>query len=287
MEICADYFEGEMRRIVLINIVILYVLAGCSSDKTREDTSFNFPQIIDTTETATFYFSPIEMQSSINEVGTLQKLSENADLTTSYRKFNYYSESSGDLSERKNKSKITHSGFSIFVDTTREVSMEKPSDYFPFIPPTIEYHSFKEDSIALRSVLEFELWQNNKTYVKALPIYIVNQTKKSIFISEQDSRLMFIQEAKNKKGKWQPIEYFRFSNCGNSYGDYLLRPNYYLMVKAYKYKGEFETLLRIKMISDTNTVYSKPFKGSINLSQFKIVKTRNLRYQFLDHVNGK
>lgn len=274
-----------MRKTILINCIVLLVLPGCYPNKTEKNTDFIFPKIIDTTEVATFYFSPTEMQSAINHVGTLQKLSESADLTTSYRKFNYYSESSSDLVERKNNSKKKYYGFSIFVDTTREISMEKPSDYFPFIPPDIEYKSFKEDSSALRYAIEFELWKTNKTYVKALPVYMVNQTKKSLFISEQDAQLILIQEAKNKHGKWQPIEYFRFSSCGNSYGDYILRPNYYLMTKVYKYKGEFETLLRIKMISDTNTVYSKPFKGSVNLSQFKIVKTRNLRHQFLDHSN--
>jgi hypothetical protein len=268
-----------MKRIDIYTL--LFLLASCSNEPKKED-HFTFPEIVDTTEAATFYFSPQIMQSATNDVGTLQKLSEDADLTTSSHKFNYYLESSDDLPERKSKSKRTYSGFSIFVDTTREVSMEKPSDYFPFIPPDIRYNSFKEDSAALRYAIEFELWKKHKMVVKALPIYIVNRTKKSIFISEQETELMLIQEAKDKKGKWKPIEYYRFSYCGNSYGDYVLRPNYYLMAKVFKYKGEFETLLRIKMVSDTTVIYSHPFRGSVNLSQFKPVRTRNEKHQFLD-----
>jgi hypothetical protein len=262
---------------LIVFFLILFLICSCNNKQNEK--TFVLPNIKDTTKITDFYFSPECMQRSKNEVKTLQKIGENANLNSSYKKFNYFLESSNDLFERKNLSKYPFSGFQIFVDTMNELSIESGYSNYPFLTfwDTINNKKRFEDS--LRQNIEWENWKRNKKYVKALPVYIINQTKKSIVISEQETELFLIQEALDKNGKWKPIEYMTFSDCGDSFSEYILRPNYYLMTKVYKYKGGFETLIRIKMASDTIITYSKPFRGSINLSQF------NIPYKRLENPN--
>jgi hypothetical protein len=248
--------------------------------------SFKLLKIEDTTNFSYLYLSPNEMQRAKNDIRTLQKIRERANLNSSYKKFNYYSESSNELIEYKNKCNYPNSGFTIYIDTVNELTIEY-GDIIPFLPlyDINEKNSTKKFEDSLRLKIEIENIENYKKYVKAIPIYIVNHLKKSILISEQDGELFLIQEALDKNGVWQPIEFYSYSSCGNSFGEYVLRSNYYLMTTVYKYKGNFETLLRIKIASGNFITYSKPFKGSINLSQFKKVKIANSYANFLEKSN--
>lgn len=100
--------------------------------------------------------------------------------------------------------------------------------------------------------------------------YLINASDSTLKASKQDGSLIMIQEALNEDGTWQPIEYWVYSGCGNSYFNPLnLQPNEYLMIPIRKYSGNFETKIRLKCRFGGTMEYSRSFKGSIKKSQFK------------------
>lgn len=252
-------------------MTILY--ASCSDSKTNDQDIFVFPDIVDTMKTADSYHSPKYLTTPINFIKTIHKLGDKADLLDTTNYYEYFIDDHH-LSDTTNKSVTNRKGLSIFVDTTREISVDIdewgiPPFFFDF-PPDDENHPKSKTEKIIDSVnfaVRQELWKANKTLVRGFPVYIFNSTKNTVRLEEQDGRVMMIQEALDPNGQWKPIEYWQFSDCGNSYGGVILRPNYYLMTKVVKYKGPYETLLRLKLLNKDEIIYSKPFKGSINLSQ--------------------
>lgn len=112
------------------------------------------------------------------------------------------------------------------------------------------------------------VWLDNspKNYFTA---YFINKSDSTFHASRQDGSLIMIQEALNQKGEWQPIEYWVYSGCGNSYFDPLeLQPGYYTLIPIKEYKGSFKTKLRLKMKKDKSIFYSDTFDGSIDIHQF-------------------
>lgn len=116
---------------------------------------------------------------------------------------------------------------------------------------------------------------NPKEYFTA---YLINTSDSTFNADRQDGSLMMIQEAMNERGEWQPIEYWVYSGCGNSYFSPLsLATGSYVMIPIKRYSGSFKTQFRLKMKKDEELFYSQTFDGSIELSQFA---TEN------DMVNG-
>lgn len=101
-------------------------------------------------------------------------------------------------------------------------------------------------------------------------IYLKNNSKDTLNISTQDWHLYLIQEAKDKKGNWKPIEYWSFSWCGNSYGNEKVASEKILKTESKKYNGEFKTQIRFKLLENNEVFYSNPVICNINLSQFEI-----------------
>jgi hypothetical protein len=108
---------------------------------------------------------------------------------------------------------------------------------------------------------------NPKDYFTA---YLINTTDTTFNVTRQDGSLIMIQEAMDEKGQWQPIEYWVYSGCGNSYFDPLeLNPGKYVMIPIKEYHGNFKTKIRLKMKNDKKIIYSESFEGSIDKSQFE------------------
>lgn len=101
--------------------------------------------------------------------------------------------------------------------------------------------------------------------------YLINTSDSSFKADRQDGSLIMIQEAMDKEGKWQPIEYWVYSGCGNSYFYPLdLASGKYVMIPIKKYSGRFKTKLRLKMkLNNSSLFYSEPFEGRIDKRQFK------------------
>lgn len=105
-------------------------------------------------------------------------------------------------------------------------------------------------------------------YYNSYPVFIINHTDTINLLSLEDGDVTIIQEARNPKGEWKPIEYWMFSFCGNSYHYCILPANSFALIKTPIYKGEFKTEIRLKMLDDEKIYYSNSFNGSVNLSQF-------------------
>lgn len=120
-------------------------------------------------------------------------------------------------------------------------------------------------------------------------IYVFNKTTNSLEISIQDWHLLLIQEAKNQYGEWNPIEYWKYSWCGNSYLGYKLEPNGILKTESEAYKGDFETQIRFKLLNNDKVYYSNSLIGFVNLSQFDIPKdiTEYRTYKRIETRGGR
>lgn len=107
-------------------------------------------------------------------------------------------------------------------------------------------------------------------YVSAYPLLIYNNSTDKAYIprpSFQD--LLLIQQALDADGKWKPIEFRLLSQmCSFLYSYYILSPKHYMATAIIKYKGDFKTKIRVKMIANGKVIYSNSVQGSINRSQF-------------------
>jgi len=106
----------------------------------------------------------------------------------------------------------------------------------------------------------------NRNY-RGLRLLLVNLTKREAEFPATDSQLNIVQEARDARGKWRPIEYLATSWCGNSDHRVFLPSGHYWEFAAPAYTGSIKTKLRF-VLQGKNPLYSNEFDGSINLSQF-------------------
>lgn len=120
---------------------------------------------------------------------------------------------------------------------------------------------------------KFQEEQNLKGFINCK---LINTSEADISIRIQNGSLIMIQEAKNEKGQWQPIEYWDYDwGDGSVFDQLVLGPQKAILISAPQYKGDFETQIRFKLkigdsIGTEDIYYSPAFAGSISLSQFKI-----------------
>ena len=98
-------------------------------------------------------------------------------------------------------------------------------------------------------------------------LYLINASKDTVNIPAQDGHIKIKQQAKNKKGEWQDIEYFMNSFCGNSYHTLSLTPNQFQIFATPIFKGDFNTQLRFKLKIEKQIIFSNIYTGQINFSQ--------------------
>lgn len=91
-----------------------------------------------------------------------------------------------------------------------------------------------------------------------------NRTKDTIPIGFGD-KIPLILEAKNKLGKWEPIQKRFVYMCGNGVGTIILPPKEIAITLVPIFKGNYKTLLRLSMGSNkSNAIW-----GNINYRQFE------------------
>lgn len=101
-------------------------------------------------------------------------------------------------------------------------------------------------------------------------IYVKNNGQKDIQLIPQDNKLTLIQEALNQDKKWKPIEFWVNSDCGMSYLKKInVRSGEIIGVRSKKYKGNFKTKIRFKLLIDKKVYYSNSITASINKSKFE------------------
>ena len=100
-------------------------------------------------------------------------------------------------------------------------------------------------------------------------VWIINNSNDTVIIPMQDWLYICVLQAKAKNGKWYPVEYWRFSHCGNSYYDKNLFPktaNSFIMTLPKN--GNFKTRLRYKLLGKKKYYFSNEFDGKINEYSF-------------------
>lgn len=124
-------------------------------------------------------------------------------------------------------------------------------------------------------------------FAKGMKVNIHNNSDDTLILGVQDGSMYMIQEALDPNGNWEPIEYWVNSWCGNSYGNIYFPPHTSIYVGAYRYQGTFSTKLRFKFkyfnekivngVRNKKFIYSEPFEGSVNYSQFHKMKAEPFR----------
>ncbi len=100
------------------------------------------------------------------------------------------------------------------------------------------------------------------------PIYVVNETNSDKLFTARDRYVSAIQEAKDQKEIWRPVESKRFDFTGNGRWALIIHPHEFALFLTAKYEGPFKTMLRVRMRIGDVTYLSKAFAGTINEKQF-------------------
>jgi len=104
------------------------------------------------------------------------------------------------------------------------------------------------------------------------PVFFVNSTPSDKLFLGKDRYVFGIQEAFDTCdfGSWLPIEGRGFDFCGNGYWKLVVHPEEFVIVLMRKYKGGFETGVRVRFQLGESLYVSKPYKGVINEKQFLV-----------------
>jgi hypothetical protein len=153
----------------------------------------------------------------------------------------------------------------VIVDTTYIISRNKIEykNHIPKINPKLIVDV--ESEIRLMQPFFDEENKLKKAWIECYPVLIYNRSKKTAIVGHS-----MIQEAKDEKGKWRPIEFIaigRGEGCCPMPSRKLFSKKY-LGSSIVKYHGSFKTRLRLKYMIQWNAYYSNEFTGYINRSQF-------------------
>jgi hypothetical protein len=143
---------------------------------------------------------------------------------------------------------------------------------------TTKGFEYKNVDLTTEGYLDFEkVFSLPKTYVECYPLLIFNTSDKPAY---SDS-IRMIQQAKDKDGKWKPIEYFfklpiNIIPSHRFFYEHL--PKKYCALSVMKYQGDFKTKLRVKVKIGQNTYYSNEIGGYINRTQFN----KTIAHQYIN-----
>ncbi|MBM7419100.1 MULTISPECIES: hypothetical protein [Chryseobacterium] len=136
-----------------------------------------------------------------------------------------------------------------------------------------------EESFKSNSRIEKLYTQNSKDSILVVTeikndslfsIYVKNNGQKDIQLIPQDNKLTLIQEALTPDKKWKPIEFWVNSDCGMSYlKEINVKSGEIISLNSKKYKGNFKTKIRFKLLINGKVYYSNSINASINKSKFE------------------
>lgn len=108
---------------------------------------------------------------------------------------------------------------------------------------------------------------NNRDHYR---VWLLNNSTDTIALATQDESLICILQAQNAYKQWQPVQFWRFSGCGNSnIAAYLLPKEHISFLAKIRRHGNFKTALRYKLMGAKQFYYSNEFDGVINYGEFK------------------
>ena len=115
--------------------------------------------------------------------------------------------------------------------------------------------------------------QADSTHIKnnngQIQVWIINNSTDTVSIQMQDWSYICILQGLTKSGQWLPIQYWRFSTCGNSYYDKEFPPKMAnSFITTIPNEGDYKTKLRFKLLGNDKFYYSNEFTGKINYCDF-------------------
>ena len=126
--------------------------------------------------------------------------------------------------------------------------------------------NIKDQVEITRPVFSYE--DTGRTSMNSYGGYLINNSELNYQIPTQDGSLIMIMEAKDSIGLWRPIEYWFWSDCGNSFGLRELKKWNGITFRVRQYEGEIETAMRLKLATTRQTcMYSEEFQGNITKEQ--------------------
>lgn len=230
-----------MKRHIIISIIFL-TLFSCRQQETKEtkEQAFKCPIIIQpkTSDTIEF-FNTNFIRESFPKFAGKSKFCDTLNIPIKYKSDSLTIKDLSEIGWFNYSDTLTTDGFELFTDYKSTVSR-------------IDHNDSK----------------GNYFY----PVYIVNQTPttKILFGS-----LEAIQEAKDKRGQWKPIEGERLLFCGtgDSWGLKIFTNEFFTFLMP-KYEGKYKTKMRVRIRIGDNIYVSTAFEGRINENQFYLDKEK-------------
>jgi hypothetical protein len=268
-------------------IILAIIFFSCESNKEQSAMDWKIPIVKDSLPIVNKYFETKNIRNPFNQLLFIGVKKDTIRIKENSLNINpYYSE----IVEYSDTLDAKY-GIEIIPDLTQELSIDLENFSFPPPPVAMEGEEYETDERKTDSI--FEIWKKRpRNYVKAYPVFIRNISKDTVHIDNQDGALFLIQEAKNELGEWKPIEYWIYSTCGNSYASTSIGQNDILILKKVNYQGAFETDMRLKLRTNNKIIYSKSYKGSINIEQFELDnldgftkrRLKNRDKEYIDHI---
>ena len=251
---------------LLATILLFAVVTGFEFSEQKGLKPFTIPTIVGHTDTTTLCLSPAYMLNAWYDIERIDSITGLVDLSkTSDKNIPYYQFSIPDsLLELPSSNR----GLQVIADTINELSMTKK----PIWARYLFYRDFSDSAAILQDDTLIQ-------QVKSFPIYVANMSENQYATLEvQDGSMMIVVEAVNTEGQWRPIEYWSHSWCGNSYFTLMIPPKHMLMTRGVKCSGDFVTTCRLKLVSESDSLYSNEFVMSINETQFTNPVEKEDRY---------
>ncbi len=142
--------------------------------------------------------------------------------------------------------------------------------------PNAEYYIEwdKESRFKFMREPKIEIQISPKRVNNFFPVLLRNRAKDTIPIGYGDI-IPLILEAKDKTGKWKPIQERLTFMCGNGVGTIILPPKEIAITLVPIFKGNYRTQLRLSMGSNKSNF----FWGNINYRQFQSKFDENGQYK--------
>lgn len=134
-----------------------------------------------------------------------------------------------------------------------------------------EFSKFDTDSFKVKADYSQDIlfdWFATEPYNNYYPVFIQNESSKTKILIGKDDRIFAIQEAKDEKGIWRPIESRGTDFCGVGYWGLKIQAREFGVFLLSKYKGDFVTDIRARVKVGKNIYTSNSFIGNINRKQF-------------------
>lgn len=113
--------------------------------------------------------------------------------------------------------------------------------------------------------------------LEELTCFLINNTDTTTLVSREDATISNLQSEVFIKNKWTRFQYYRGSECGNSYWKQKLNAKHsFVIIFGWKYAGKVKLPLRLVYNHQGKTIYSNNIKVMISRDAYKYMKQSKL-----------